>query len=69
MKNVNKAMVEVEQMLDRVFKEAESPIKSVLSFVRKHKRMIFTLALVYVVFKYMFADDVKKEEEYTEDEE
>ena len=62
MKEINKTVEEVETLLNRIVKEAQTPVKQVLAFVKQHKKLIFTVALGYIVFRYLFNEEEESEE-------
>lgn len=64
MKKFNKVAEDIENQISKAIKIAEKPIKGVYEFVSKHKKFIFALAVVYVVFNYLFSDSEDEEVEY-----
>ena len=57
MKNINKTVDQVEKFIGKVINDAEAPVKKVLDFVKKHKKLIFMIVVAYLVFKYVFGED------------
>lgn len=62
MKKFNKVVTDVETSIDKMIKEVEKPFKGILEFVKKHKKFILTLGVIYFVFNYLFSNDDEVEE-------
>ena len=57
MKKLNNLADEIQAAIEKVITKAEEPVKKVLEFAKKHKRLIFIIVLTYITFKYVFGSD------------
>jgi hypothetical protein len=57
MKKLNKVLENVEGSLDELIKEASKPLKGVLEFVGKHKKILLVVGVMVLVFKYLFNEE------------
>ena len=63
MKKLNKVASNIENQIAKAIKEVERPLKGIFQFITKHKKLILTLSVIYVVFNYLFTEDGEADEE------
>ena len=57
MKKINTMVEELQNFIESVIDKAEAPVKKVLNFVKKHRKLIFAIVVAYLVFKYVFGEE------------
>jgi hypothetical protein len=57
MNKFSKTFKNVENDLEGLIESVKAPANSVLEFIKNHKKLIFTLVVGYLVYRYLFYDE------------
>ena len=57
------ALVKVENDINSLMGKIENPLKETLGFIKKHKKFLIILGVIYLVYRYLFAESNDWEEE------
>lgn len=60
---LNRVLTDVEGAINKLLKEANKPLRGILEFLNKHKKLILAIGVVIFIFKYLFNEGEGKEQE------
>ena len=55
--SLEKSIKKIEKDIDKLLEKADAPIKEVGDFIKGHKKILITLAIIYLVYRYLFEED------------
>ena len=54
---MEKTIKKVEKDINSLSRTVKEPLQSVIVFVRKHRRLLVVVALLYIAYSYMFNEE------------
>lgn len=55
-KTITKIEGDVETFAKKLFGEVKKPVENTVNFVKKHKKILLIVAVIYIGFNYLFAE-------------
>lgn len=54
---LDKTIQKVQDQLESLSETLQQPLQGITAFVRKHKKLIVSLAVIYVVYNFLFSEE------------
>ena len=54
---IEKAIAKLEEDVSKITGSLDEPIQKILSFIKKHKKILLLSAGIYLVYRYLFTEN------------